>query len=121
MNLEISEISAPQMRVQIAAFARILRLCVEDDAGIGFVTPFGQEDAKAFWHALAPALKPANRRLIVVIKVNWSPLFSLCATQQKTASPITSMPKPDLWWQATFLIMRSIMQASSTPPVICIS
>jgi len=42
-------LTSAEVRTSIGALGALLKACVEDGAGIGFILPLGQEKADAFW------------------------------------------------------------------------
>ncbi len=48
-----------------AQLADVLVSCVDGGASVGFMAPFDQEDAIAFWHTLAPEITAGQRMLLV--------------------------------------------------------
>ena len=60
---ELDEAGALQALEELAA---VLRACVDDGASIGFVQPFGLDEARAFWAGrVIPAVARGERRLLV--------------------------------------------------------
>jgi len=55
-----------EVRSSVPALGSLLRACVEDGAGIGFVLPLPRERAAAFWSAQVPALEAGQTYLMVV-------------------------------------------------------
>ncbi|MFC0407285.1 GNAT family N-acetyltransferase [Roseomonas elaeocarpi] len=49
----------------LRALAGILRACVEAGASVGFLLPFPEAAAEAFWQNLRPAFQTGHRRLLV--------------------------------------------------------
>jgi GNAT superfamily N-acetyltransferase len=54
-----------EVRAAVPDLARLLRACVEDGAGIGFVLPLPQEKAEAFWQGRLPTLEVGEAFLMV--------------------------------------------------------
>ncbi|APZ55056.1 GNAT family N-acetyltransferase [Salipiger abyssi] len=64
MSLTIRELFAAEAEAQIPALGTLLRHCVEDGASVGFVMPFPQQEAEAFWtNSVLPALRGGHRIL----------------------------------------------------------
>lgn len=47
----IRELDAAELEARLEAFADILHACVHDGASVGFVLPYGRDEARAFWQA----------------------------------------------------------------------
>ena len=62
--MEIRRLSGPALTDQLGALAGILADCVEGGASIGFMPPFGVEDARAVFEAAAEEVE-AGRRLLL--------------------------------------------------------
>ncbi|WP_411705528.1 N-acetyltransferase family protein [Edaphovirga cremea] len=45
--------------------SQVLHACVQDDASIGFITPFSLQEAEAFWRRLLPQFAAGERFLLV--------------------------------------------------------
>ncbi|MEL7527927.1 MAG: GNAT family N-acetyltransferase [Pseudomonadota bacterium] len=58
-------LSPADARSAIGALGALLRACVEDGAGIGFILPLDQEKAEAFWRKQLAALEDGNAFLMV--------------------------------------------------------
>lgn len=57
-SVVIREVSAAELDAQLDAFASLLLACVHDGASVGFILPFSQDEARAFWSAkILPAVK----------------------------------------------------------------
>lgn len=65
MSLKISEIDAAELVANIEILAEILRANVQEGASVGYILPFSQDDAKAFWSDLTPGMKPHQRRILI--------------------------------------------------------
>lgn len=64
--LTIASLSATELEAHAEALAEILRACVIDGAGVGFVQPFGIEAARGFWReSVTPALAKGTRIVLV--------------------------------------------------------
>ncbi len=62
----IEELDAAAAEAAVPDLAALLHACVADGASIGFVQPFGPEDAAAWWRgSVLPALARGGRRLLV--------------------------------------------------------
>lgn len=63
---EIEELDAAGADTALDGLAQMLRACVEAGASIGFVLPFPEEAARAFWRdRVFPAVARGERRLLV--------------------------------------------------------
>ncbi len=63
---EIEELKQAGLAGELDALAEMLRACVDDGASIGFVQPFGLDDARAFWlDRVLPSVARGERRLLV--------------------------------------------------------
>ncbi|MBY0612590.1 MAG: GNAT family N-acetyltransferase [Beijerinckiaceae bacterium] len=61
----IRGVSAAELDAQLDAFASLLLACVHDGASVGFVLPFSQDEARAFWSArILPAVKEGGLVLL---------------------------------------------------------
>jgi ribosomal protein S18 acetylase RimI-like enzyme len=62
---DISVFSADALESRLAEFADLLHACVHGGASIGFVLPFSQEDADAFWRRkILPAMRAGGVLLL---------------------------------------------------------
>lgn len=62
----VESIDADALERRLDGFATLLHACVQDGASVGFILPFAQEDAMAFWRdAVLPALQGGKRTLLV--------------------------------------------------------
>jgi len=61
-------LSAEEMKTALPALGRLLRACVEDGAGIGFVLPFSQEEAQAFWQGKLTAVANGEAFLLAALE-----------------------------------------------------
>lgn len=52
-------------RADLLSLSETLEGCVALGASVGFVPPFGQAEALAFWHQLLPAFAAGDRRILV--------------------------------------------------------
>lgn len=60
--LTIASLNAAELETHGDALAEILRACVNDGAGVGFVQPFGIEAARGFWReSVIPAVAKGTR------------------------------------------------------------
>jgi GNAT superfamily N-acetyltransferase len=57
--------SAGEVRRSLSALGQLLKACVEDGAGIGFILPMSQEKAEAFWTSKLPAIESGEAFLLV--------------------------------------------------------
>ena len=61
----ISVLSAEDLGRRTAELSALLVACVHDGASIGFVLPFGEEDARAFWtKKVLPGVRDGTRVLL---------------------------------------------------------
>lgn len=58
--------SADEVRSSLSALGQLLKTCVEDGAGIGFILPMSQEKAEAFWAGKLPAIASGEAFLLAV-------------------------------------------------------
>lgn len=58
-------LSFDEAKENIAALGEVLRACVEGGAGVGFVLPFSQGGAEAFWKSQLAALESGSGYLLV--------------------------------------------------------
>ena len=64
MSLVIRELGPDEAEALAAELGTLLRNCVEDGASVGFVMPFSQAEAEAFWTAsVFPSLRRGGRVL----------------------------------------------------------
>ncbi|NDW33882.1 GNAT family N-acetyltransferase [Salipiger sp. PrR007] len=59
----IREIPASEIRAHLRELADILAACVADGASVGFVMPFGMDEALRFWEGLIPEIESGGRVL----------------------------------------------------------
>lgn len=52
-------------QADLLSLAAILEACVKLGASVGFILPFGQAEALAFWHKLLPTFAAGERRILV--------------------------------------------------------
>lgn len=52
-------------QTDLLGLAATLEACVRLGASVGFILPFGQAEALAFWHRLLPAFAAGERRILV--------------------------------------------------------
>jgi ribosomal protein S18 acetylase RimI-like enzyme len=65
-KVDIAEFSAAELDAHIAAFAALLKACVEDGASIGFVLPFTLAEAEAYWRRkVLPGVESGGVLLLV--------------------------------------------------------
>ncbi|MTH96580.1 GNAT family N-acetyltransferase [Roseibium sp. RKSG952] len=57
--------TADALEASLAELGTLLKACVEDGAGIGFVLPLSQEKAETFWRKQAPDLRSGSSHLLV--------------------------------------------------------
>jgi GNAT superfamily N-acetyltransferase len=58
-------LSANEVREAVPGLATLLKACVEDGAGIGFILPLTKERAEDFWRSRLPALEAGEAFLMV--------------------------------------------------------
>lgn len=58
-------LSSTGVRRSVSALGSLLKACVEDGAGIGFILPMSQEKAEAFWQKQVAALEDGSTFLMV--------------------------------------------------------
>jgi GNAT superfamily N-acetyltransferase len=64
-TLTITALSVTELAAEIDTLAEILRACVQDGAGVGFVQPFAIESARAFWRdSVLPAVARGTRIIL---------------------------------------------------------
>ncbi|MGX1500701.1 GNAT superfamily N-acetyltransferase [Labrenzia sp. MBR-25] len=56
--------SADEVRSSLSALGQLLKTCVEDGAGIGFILPMSQEKAEAFWAGKLLAIESGEAFLL---------------------------------------------------------
>jgi len=62
----IEPLDAEDLAREIEPLSRLLVACVEAGASIGFVLPFGMDEARAFWReAIRPALARGNKLMLI--------------------------------------------------------
>jgi ribosomal protein S18 acetylase RimI-like enzyme len=62
----IETLSADEAKARLPDLAALLRACVLDGASLGFVSPFGEEEAAAFWRdKVLPGVCDGTRVLLV--------------------------------------------------------
>lgn len=62
----VAALDPPSFAKVVDRLADILRACVSEGASVGFVTPFGREDARAYWlNRVAPA-HAAGAKIVLV-------------------------------------------------------
>lgn len=60
----IRQLSAAEAEAHLAGLSELLQACVEDGASVGFVMPFGRDEATRFWQAsVLPGLESGARVL----------------------------------------------------------
>lgn len=58
-------LKALEVKSELADLGAVLHACVADGAGVGFVLPFSQEAAEAFWASRLAGIKSGERFLLV--------------------------------------------------------
>lgn len=58
-------VSADEARAALRELGDLLKVCVEDGAGIGFILPLPQDKAEAFWQSRLPALEAGEAFLMM--------------------------------------------------------
>lgn len=58
-------LSSDEASKNIAALGNVLRACVQDGAGVGFVLPFTQAEAEVFWASRLPSIEAGSGFLMV--------------------------------------------------------
>lgn len=61
----ITLLSAMDAQDALPALGNLLKACVEDGAGIGFILPFSQQDAETFWETRLPSLESGEAYMMV--------------------------------------------------------
>ncbi|GJJ00008.1 N-acetyltransferase [Duganella rhizosphaerae] len=61
----ITQLDAAGLRRHATELAHVLRNCVLHGASVGFLLPCSQEEAEAFWLALAPQVDSGERLLFI--------------------------------------------------------
>ncbi|AFL54614.1 ribosomal protein S18 acetylase RimI-like enzyme [Sinorhizobium fredii] len=64
-DIRIRVLTEKETRVALPALAEVLADCVEGGASVGFMQPFGPQDAVPFWEGIAAAVGRAETVLIV--------------------------------------------------------
>ena len=64
-ELRCEQYSQDFSRADLLGLAETLDGCVKLGASVGFVPPFGPNEALAFWHKLLPAFAAGERRILV--------------------------------------------------------
>lgn len=67
-HYDLVEPAGTDLPALLPDLVRMVRACVAGGASIGFVQPFGEADAAAFWQGLFPAIQVGKRRLLVAIQ-----------------------------------------------------
>ncbi|MDA4809410.1 GNAT family N-acetyltransferase, partial [Enterobacter hormaechei] len=69
MTNDSAVFDADDIAAHVQSLGALLRACVHGGASIGFVLPFSQADAEAFWMmSVLPAVRQGKRLLLVVRK-----------------------------------------------------
>ncbi|TWB45138.1 GNAT family N-acetyltransferase [Nitrospirillum pindoramense] len=63
-SLTIREIPAAELDALTPALSGILHACILGGASVGFILPFTEGEAAAFWQGLRPGLETGGRRLL---------------------------------------------------------
>lgn len=63
MAAAIRILTAQQAEAHLDALAAVLADCVAGGAGVGFVLPFSQDDAKVWWRSILPVIASGERVL----------------------------------------------------------
>jgi GNAT superfamily N-acetyltransferase len=64
LEAPVELLSFNDAKSELAALGEVLRACVEGGAGVGFVLPFTQERAEAFWALRLAGLEAGERYLL---------------------------------------------------------
>ena len=63
--MEIVALDAQSLRHHLDALTEVLHACVHDGASVGYILPFGHDEARAFWtNAVAPGVAAGTRVLL---------------------------------------------------------
>jgi len=62
---QVTLLSAADVRAAVPKLGVLLKACVEDGAGIGFILPLAPETSEAFWQSRLPALEAGETFLMV--------------------------------------------------------
>ncbi len=65
MKPVIREIRSEDIRSILEDLSSIMAACVNEGASIGYLTPFGVEEAKAFWTFVRGTLESGARRMLI--------------------------------------------------------
>ncbi|MEJ8475459.1 GNAT family N-acetyltransferase [Roseibium algae] len=65
-ELPVELLTVSEARAGVSELGEVLRACVEDGAGVGFVLPFTQAAAEAFWASRLDGIERGERHLLVV-------------------------------------------------------
>ena len=69
MKPDIAILDAGELETRLPAFGALLHACVHDGASVGFVLPFPEADALAFWRdGVQPALRGGKRVLLAAFE-----------------------------------------------------
>ena len=63
--ISIRQLSGPEAEAAIPALSEVLSDCVNDDASVGFMQPYGLSDAEPFWAQVAGAVASGATLLFV--------------------------------------------------------
>lgn len=65
MKLVIHEVRAFEIAPILEDLSAIMVACVNEGASIGYLTPFGPDDAKAFWTFVGGTMERGARRMLI--------------------------------------------------------
>lgn len=67
-GVTIESLPADRLEPAVADLCALLRACVEQGAGIGFVLPLARDKAEAFWRGRVPGLQAGTSHLLIARK-----------------------------------------------------
>jgi len=99
-QIEIRRLDASEVRAQLDGLARVLADCVEGGAGVGYLSPFSHEDARAVYETYAEEVEHGRRVLLAAFSEG-----ELVGTVQIVFAPHPNQPhRADI---ARMLVHRS--------------
>ena len=71
-SIPVAALDPPALAESLDRLAEILHACVHEGASVGFVMPFGLDDARAYWRSKVAPSHQAGRRIVLVARLGGS-------------------------------------------------
>ena len=71
-SVAVAALDPPALAESLDRLAEILHACVHDGASVGFVMPFGPDDARAYWVSKVAPSHQAGKRIVLTARLGGS-------------------------------------------------